>query len=213
MAFKYGRSPRTQSMNVVESMSVNPRARRIVETAVELAEQGGFEAVRLREVAARAEVALGTLYRHFASKEDLLVAALESEIEELVEQMKASPIVGDSAHQRVVTYFRTATTTLCRRPKLARAVLRSAASGEPAPTEKLMGFHDLSTRMALAAIRGRTLAGDIEAEEAADLDPALVLQQVWFSSLVGWMGGLFNESEVVAEVERAASLFLTPGQG
>ena len=30
------------------------RARRIVETAVELAEQGGFEAVRLRDVAAHA---------------------------------------------------------------------------------------------------------------------------------------------------------------
>ena len=41
------------------------RARRIIETTIELAEQGGFEAVRLRDVAAHAEVAMGTLYRRF----------------------------------------------------------------------------------------------------------------------------------------------------
>ena len=40
--------------------------------AIELAERGGFEGVRLRDVAAHADVALGTLYRRFRSKEDLL---------------------------------------------------------------------------------------------------------------------------------------------
>ncbi len=56
------------------------RSRRIVESAVELAEKGGFEAVRLRDVASHAGVALGTLYRRFRSKEDLLLAALELQI-------------------------------------------------------------------------------------------------------------------------------------
>ena len=58
---------------------VEERTRRIVETAVELAESGGFEAVRMRDVAAHAGVALGTFYKRFRSKEDLLVAALEME--------------------------------------------------------------------------------------------------------------------------------------
>ena len=38
------------------------REARIIATAVALAEQGGFEAVRLRDVAAHAGVALGTNY-------------------------------------------------------------------------------------------------------------------------------------------------------
>ena len=63
------------------------RAQRIVDTAVELAEQGGFVAVRLRDVAAEAVVALGTLYRRFRSKEDLLVAALEIEMTALEERL------------------------------------------------------------------------------------------------------------------------------
>ena len=62
---------------------MDERARRIVKTAVEFAEKGGFEAVRLRDVASKAGVALGTLYRHFRSKEDLLMAGLSLEAEAL----------------------------------------------------------------------------------------------------------------------------------
>ena len=55
---------------------MDDRARRIIDTAIELAERDGYAAVRLREVAARAEVALGTVYKRFASKEEILVAAM-----------------------------------------------------------------------------------------------------------------------------------------
>ena len=41
-----------------------------------LAAEGGYDAVQMRDVAARAEVALGTLYRHYASKDQLLLAAM-----------------------------------------------------------------------------------------------------------------------------------------
>ena len=52
------------------------RRERMVDAAVELAVTGGYESVQMRDVAARAEVALGTLYRHFPSKDHLLLAAL-----------------------------------------------------------------------------------------------------------------------------------------
>ena len=41
------------------------RRQRLIEAAVGLAAEGGYEAVQMRDVAARAEVALGTLYRHY----------------------------------------------------------------------------------------------------------------------------------------------------
>ena len=69
-----------------------------------------------------------------------------------------------------------------------------------------MGFHELSTRMALAAMRGEVLSENIGVRTKDELDAALVLQQVWFASLVGWMGGLLEQDEVVAEVERAVGL-------
>src|SRR5215468_6624328 len=70
------------------------RMRRIVDAAVELAERGGFEAVRLRDVAERSDVALGTLYKYFRSKEDILLFALNEELERLEQLMAARPIAG-----------------------------------------------------------------------------------------------------------------------
>src|SRR3954471_21304536 len=52
------------------------RRERILDAAVELATEGGYDAVQMREVAERADVALGTVYRYFPSKVHLLVAAM-----------------------------------------------------------------------------------------------------------------------------------------
>ena len=184
------------------------RARRIVETAVELAEEGGFEAVRLRDVASRAGVALGTLYRHFRSKEDLLMAALSLEAEALVRQMKHHPAKGATPEERLTAYFTAATRTLCRKPKLARAVLRAGASGEPELTEKLRRFHDACAEMAIAALRGKPLG--VEKPTPLEMTISSILHQVWFAALLAWMGGLHTQSEVVREV-RAAAEFVIRG--
>ena len=50
------------------------RRRRVLDAAMALADEGGYEAVQMRDVAARADVALGTLYRYFSSKDQLLAA-------------------------------------------------------------------------------------------------------------------------------------------
>jgi AcrR family transcriptional regulator len=102
------------------------RARRIVVAAIELAEKGGFEGVRLRDVAAHADVALGTLYRRFRSKEDLLLAALEHQMGTLEQRIDAQPLAGVAAFDRVQSFFRLTTEGMCARPHLARALVRPA---------------------------------------------------------------------------------------
>lgn len=186
---------------------VDERARRIVDTAVDLAEKGGFEAVRLRDVAATAGVALGTLYRHFRSKEDLLVAALAAQVEQLERRMEAHPASGDSTLERVTGFFSTATQGLCRRPMLARAILRATASGQPELTEKVARFHGAITSQIKKAIigrNGRRATAATERDEAT----AVVLEQVWFTALVGWAGGLHGQDEVIEKVRTAGALIL-----
>ncbi|MFQ5697139.1 MAG: TetR/AcrR family transcriptional regulator [Myxococcota bacterium] len=185
------------------------RAARIVDSAIELAQTGGFENVRLREVAARAGVALGTLYRHFHSKEDLLVAALEREIDGLERRLDREPPVGDTPLERVHALFEVVTRELCRRPKFARAVLRAAASGDHALAQTVASFHDRVVAAILDALRGRGRAGlERCARSERDRQVAVLLQHVWFSSLVGWSGGLREESSVVDSVCEAAALVL-----
>ena len=59
-------------------MSAEPVARdRILESAYELFSHKGVRAVGIEEVIERAAVAKATLYRHFASKDDLVLAFLK----------------------------------------------------------------------------------------------------------------------------------------
>ena len=58
---------------------MDERSERIIQAAVELAERDGYDAVKLRELAERANVALATVYRRFSCKEDILAAALDQQ--------------------------------------------------------------------------------------------------------------------------------------
>jgi AcrR family transcriptional regulator len=65
------------------ALSQLKRLRRIVDAAIALAEAGGFDAVKLRDVADASGVALGTLYKYFRSKEDVLLFAVNEDSEQL----------------------------------------------------------------------------------------------------------------------------------
>lgn len=186
---------------------VEERARRIVETAVELAEQGGFEAVRLRDVAAHAGVALGTLYRRFSSKEDLLLAALEQELEDVKQRFEKKPPEGDTPLERVTSFFHVTTRALCRRPNLARALIRSIATGEPELTQKVAAFHKLTESLITMALRGESAAHLVEPSEP-ERRIGNVLQQVWFASLIGWGAGLHGQGAIVDQTREAAELLI-----
>src|SRR6185369_7813836 len=174
---------------------------------------------RLRDVAAEADVALGTLYRYFRSKEDMLIAALSSEVESLEARIHARPMPGGSPLERVDAFFRAATKGLMRRPRLARAILRAAASGDHELAEKVAAFHSRMSAMILAAMHGRPVVpmstpadnGNPQATASLsgstdELAVAAVLQHIWFSCLIGWAGGLMNQNEVIDCMSTATEL-------
>ena len=201
---------------------MDERARRIVKTAVKLAERDGFSAVRLRDVAAQAGVALGTVYRRFPNKESILVAALALESKRLQKALSATMPVSSTAFERVSAFFTIATRGLLSKPHLARALLRSVASADPEITPRVAGFHTMINRFITAAVRGEisqmSTDAELETPVAAhtplvDLDDleatiGFTLQQVWFASLVGWASGMHDESMVVRYVEATANLLL-----
>lgn len=184
------------------------RARRIVEAAIELAEKGGFEAVRLRDVAAHAGVALGTLYRRFRSKEDLLLAVLELQVAERERRTSVSPPHGATPLERVTDFFEQTTQAMCGRPRLTQAVVRSIASGAPELTQKVAAFHTRMENLITASLRGpdAVRAGVPPSERERQLGYSLLL--VWFASLTGWAGGLHPPHVVVQHTRTAARLML-----
>lgn len=51
---------------------------RILDIVVEILESEGYEAVQLREVARRAKTSLATIYKRYSTRDELILAALDS---------------------------------------------------------------------------------------------------------------------------------------
>ena len=194
--------------------ALEERARRIIETTIELAEQGGFEAVRLRDVAAHAGVALGTLYRRFKSKEDLLVGALELETRAMEERVRQRPPKGDTPAERIMGFFVMATRGMLRRPNLSRAMRRASAVGEPALASRVGVFHDLMQRMIVGALRGRPIQPGEPPMTDRERLLGDVLSQIWFAVMIGWASGLQTQASIHERMRASVELVLDdPHQG
>ena len=88
-------------------------------------------------------------------------------------------------------------------PNLAKALIKAVTSGEPELTEKVASYHT-----SIKAIITRAMCGpDVSPNEEQDT-AAYLLQQVWFASLVGWMGGLHGQAAVMEHVNSAVKLLL-----
>jgi TetR/AcrR family transcriptional regulator, cholesterol catabolism regulator len=184
---------------------VEERAKRIVMAAIELAEKGGFEGVRLRDVAAHADVAIGTLYRRFRSKEDLLLAALELQMVSLEQHFAAEPLASGAPLDRLHAFFRITTEGMCSRPHLARALVRAVVAGGPDLSQRVAAFHHRMQAMIARALRGGG-GGEPPSELERRVGEALV--HVWFASLTGWASGLHGVETIVADTRSAADLIL-----
>ncbi len=189
----------------------DPAARRdrIIDVAIRLAEEGGFENVRQRDVAAQAGVALGTLYKSFRGKGDILSAAMHRETKMLEDRLAKRPAKGATAVERLSSLFQALTRGLLRKPNYARAVLRAMTASEPEVAANVIAHQVHVTRMVLGALRGEGGASlSDEAPSPIELKIALLLQQIWFSSLVGWSAKMHGKNRVVEQVQQAAELLL-----
>jgi len=174
------------------------RRSRVVEAALELAGEGGYDAVQMRDVATRAQVALGTIYRYFSSKDQLLAAALVQWSGDIERKLTQRPPRGDTAADRVVDVLRRTSRVMERNPTLTAALVTAIASPDPAVRECQ---NDVDKIM-------RTLVSDA-LHDVDDADGVMrVLSQVWFASLIGWVNGWNNAGMVGDELELAAPRLL-----
>ena len=185
------------------STAQRERRRRILDATVALASKGGFDAVQMRAVAERADVALGTLYRYFPSKIHLLVSALGREFERANASMSDKPIPGDTAHERVMFVLGKTTHGLQGDPHLTEALTRAFMFADATVQAEIHTVGMLLTRMLTRAMHPGK-------EELTDEDVAIakVIGDVWLSALVGWVTGRTTAEDVGAQMDVAVGLLL-----
>jgi AcrR family transcriptional regulator len=178
------------------------RRARVIQAALDLATEGGYDSVQMRDVSTRADVALGTIYRYFSSKDHLLVSAMGDWTGQLRERLQQRPAQGDTEADRVVDVLRRACRSLERQPLLAAALV------------KAMSSDDAGVAQASADV-GRHVRGMIS-PLLVDLDPDTreavisVIGHVWSSSLIGWSNGRYDIGDVADELDQATRLLLRP---
>jgi TetR/AcrR family transcriptional regulator, cholesterol catabolism regulator len=183
------------------SRSQTVRRQRVLTAAIELASSGGYDAVQMRDVAKRAHVALGTIYRYFASKDHLLAATLVEWTRDLQERVLQRPSRGVTPADRVVDVLRRATHSLERSPKLTAALITAVSAPDPAIKDCQREVNDI-----MVDVLSGAMSDDVPDELKAGV--CRVMSHVWFSSLVGWVNGWGGGVDVGDELEVAARLLL-----
>ena len=186
----------------IETLTPNQAARRerVIDAALELAAEGGYDAVQMRDVAGRAQVALGTIYRYFSSKDHLLAAAQVEMWRDQADRFSQRPPEGATAADRVVTVMERAMRGVEREPLRTAALVTATSSPDPAVRD---------CQAEIMAIMDRVLESamdDVDAERRTRI--ALTLRQVWFAWLLGWVNGWNDAATVKAELVSTARLLL-----
>ncbi|MXG88665.1 TetR family transcriptional regulator [Nocardioides flavescens] len=179
------------------------RRRRILDTAISLATDGGYDAVQMRAVAERSEVALGTLYRYFPSKVHLLVAAMQREFERAEARVRAAPVPGGTPADRVLHLLRTLSRDLQDDPHLTEALTRAFVSADASVADDIATVERLLTSMLTHAAHDAAPSPD-------QTTTARVVADVWLAALMGWVTGRTGAAEADARLEKAVRLLL-PG--
>lgn len=166
------------------------------------AAEGGYDAVVMRDLADQANVAVGTLYNYFSSKDHLLAAAYVEWANELVDRIRSKPRHGATSAERVSDAMGRLCEGLARQPKLVSAILTATNSTAS----------DVAELEDQVAVQITALI-----EEALDLDDAdlslrvvMVLEHVMHSAVLSWIHGRLTMDQVKDVIEMTAHLLLDP---
>ncbi len=178
--------------------------------AMRLAALGGYDAVQMRDIAADSGVALGTIYRYFGSKDELLLAGFARWTRFTRDQLRAHGPVGETAAQRVANAMAAAVKKSDEQPLLMEALTTALANHEP---DNL--HHKVAINESFSGI-----IADAVGDDAAEVDVngvERVLSHVWLSASIRWVSGEAPAGSVGEELRHAVSMLLpeqelTPGQ-
>ena len=180
------------------------RRRRVLDATLQLAAEGGFEAVQMRDVAAAADVALGTVYRYFTSKERLLLEAMAEQQADLRAYLDVHPPREPTPAARVVTVLRRANRSLRDYPDVTAAMVRSFGTAQSENADIVRRVTEIMTGIITSAIHAPEHLPATEREVRV----ARILMQVWLSSLNGWVCGVDGPERVDEDLAAATALLL-----
>ncbi|MDX1457771.1 MAG: TetR/AcrR family transcriptional regulator [Marinobacter sp.] len=145
---------------------------RILDCARYLVSEGGFRNAQMTQLASQAEVATGTIYRHFDSKEELFAEVFRAATQHEVDKV-AQDLAGDgNAAERLDQALRHFAERALRGPMMAWALIAEPVDPR-VETERLL-YRRAYAELFEKAIREGIAEGSLPAQEARHSSTCLV---------------------------------------
>lgn len=190
-------------MPSAEANEASPAHRdRLLDIVADLLETQGYDAVQLRVVARRARTSLATIYKRYSTRDELILAALNSWMDEhrysgLVHQ---SPPPDESVYEGMMRLLRTIFEPWERHPAMLTAFFRARAA--PGGQELFRRGLDITVPSFMQVL------SDVDEEFVRDLET--ILSTVIYGLLGRFAAGELKITDIVPSLDRTV-YWLTTG--
>jgi AcrR family transcriptional regulator len=171
----------------------------ILDAVEELLESDGFDKWQLRDVAEIARVSLATIYKHFPSREDLILATVERWMDRHAYGSIEARAPGEPLFEALMRMFRTIFQPWEQHPMMLDAFVR-ASSG--AGGERLFAQGVASVGPMATAFEG------LDQSDVADLSE--ILTNVTYGAMSRYVVGDIPVSGILPAIERTLSWLREP---
>lgn len=176
--------------------------RRLIDAAISLATEGGYDAVGMREVAAEAGLSYATAYQYYSSKDELLVDVLVERNREATEALDQRPPTAGTPAERVIKVLRNAVRGMERNPLLYSAIIRAYISNV---TLAEMPLSELLPRRSWIEI---AIGDDIENHDVV----LHIIQDAYLAAMVQFTTGR-RPADLITRLEEIVHLILPSDDG
>ncbi len=176
------------------------RLDRLRQAARDLASEGGYAAVTMRDVAKRANVGLATVYRYFSSKDHLIADVHAMRSVEVIESLQENPPEGATAAERLAAVFGQMLETTAEDLEFAAAGVAAITSADPVASSP-----QYWQSMVMAAYLDAAL-GEEDVGNRQELGE--ILGHVFFSLMIGLASGRVPLDECKRVMNRAVELLV-----
>lgn len=196
-------APAARVLRVLSPARAATRAR-LIAACIDLATDGGYDAVTIRAVAAQAGTSVPTVYQHVSTKDDLLVEALMQLSQESTTALAEHPPTESTPAQRIATVFTRIMRAAADKPLLYQALYRAWVASAPA----ILGLDPLALGRSRAPWIGQVLrTGATSGASEADLVAAEeILSCLFLGAMIGVAAGRDVDEGVAVMTEAAHRL-------
>jgi AcrR family transcriptional regulator len=178
------------------------RRGQILHAALEVFSRRGFHGATIREIAATAGLAEGTIYLYFPSKQDVLRGVIGLIADDGTPPEPEEFAAGDD-EAFLGAFIRSRVQTLARHASFLRLLVHEADLHEDLRRELFRRLHDPFVGRFRAYLEARIAAGafrPVNTDVAASICFRMVMSYLMTQHVLGFAGVRYNEDEYLAEM-------------